>query len=606
MDFTRISIGQVKSYREGAREIFLSFEDLFHHQYVLGATGTGKSTLIAREVVQAFNQGLCCLVIDPHGDLSYDIAEAVSKEHLKNVYFFDPLKVGFSLNPLELPKCNSEEERELAVEKIIGEMIEFLSKLYGRQYWGPSLNRIFQEGLRSLYQSDDSPTFKDLLDLIKKKLKGHYEFYEDIESLPAGRTDAVINKLVPFVKNKLLRRIFCQKISSLNLEQVIAQKKLIIFRLSKGELSETNSALIGSTVITKLWFYAVSRQKEERIPIFAAIDEFQNFSHLETLRNMVAEGRKYKIALLLAHQHTKQIPEKLLGDILGNAGTKIIFRVSGEDASVISKSIGYDIKSLIPILTNLPYGRAVVKKRGSFGKNSIPPFEIATLPLYKKNFLTEAIIERMKERFAVQIEDEEELEFEPEIYDLIKTIDKIAKEGKEAKVGLILEEYRKINPSMRGTELSNQIDKAEGLGLASRRIVKQKIGRPKIIVDLTETAKEKLGYGLGSSAKAGGDLHRALILRYAKLLEEKGYMVISQEQKGSEEQPDLIAIERDSGKEIGIEAETDASHPEQVTKNYEKNIKAGREVIFVVPDEKIGKRVSNILGEKARIEIAHI
>ncbi len=605
MDSTRICIGEVRSYREGNREVSLSLDDLFHHQYVLGATGTGKSTLIAREVIQAFNQGLCCLVIDPHGDLSYDIAEAVSKQDLKDVYFFDPLKVGFSLNPFELPKYSSEEERELAVEKIIGEMIEFLSKLYGRQYWGPSLNRIFQEGLRSLYQKDDSPTFKDLLDLVNKKLKGHYEFYEEIESLPSIRIDAVINKLVPFAKSKLLKKIFSQKTSTLDLEQIIAPRKLIIFRLSKGELSETNSALIGSTVITKLWFHAASKGKEERIPIFLAIDEFQNFSHMETLRNMVAEGRKYKIAMLLAHQHTQQIPEKLLGDILGNVGTKIIFRISGEDASLISKSLGYNSK-LIPILTNLPYGRAVVKKRGEFGKDSIPPFEIATLPLYKKNFLTEAVIARMKERFAAKIEEEEQLEFEPEIYDLIKTIDKLTKEGKESKVGLILEEYRKINPSIRGTGLSNLIDKAENLGLASRRIVKQKIGRPKIIVDLTGTAKEKLGYGLGSSTKAGGDLHRALILGYAKTLEERGYMVISQEQKGSEEQPDLIAKARDSDKEIAIEVETDASHPEQVIRNYEKNIKAGREVIFVVPDEKIEKRVLNILGEKARIEIAHI
>ncbi len=605
MDDIKIIIGLVKNFRDGIREIFLNLEDLFHHQYLLGATGTGKSTLIAREVIQAFNQGLCCLVIDPHGDLSYDIAEAVSKEDLKDVYFFDPLKVGFSLNPFELPKYDSEEDRELAVEKIIGEMIEFLSKLYGRQYWGPSLNRIFQEGLRSLYQKDDSPTFKDLLDLVNKKQKGHYEFYEEIESLPSIRIDAVINKLVPFAKSKLLKKIFSQKISTLDLEQIIAPRKLIIFRLSKGELSETNSALIGSTVITKLWFYASSRGKEERIPIFLAIDEFQNFSHMETLRNMVAEGRKYKIAMLLAHQHTQQIPEKLLGDILGNAGTKIIFRISGEDASLISKSMGYSNK-LIPILTNLPYGRAVVKKRGEFGKDSMPPFEIATLPLYKKNFLTEAVIEKMKERFAAKIEEEEEAEFEPEIYDLLKVVGKLTKEGKEARVGLILEEYRKINPSIRGTELSNLIDKTENLGLASRRVVKQKIGRPKIIVDLTGTAKEKLGYGLGSSTKAGGDLHRALILGYAKTLEEKGYITLFQEQKGSEEQPDLIAKVRDSDKEIAIEVETDASHPQQVIRNYEKNIKAGRDVIFVVPDEKIGKRVLNILGEKARIEIAHI
>ena len=153
------------------------------HQYILGATGTGKSTLIANEVIQAFEKGICCPVIDPHGDLATDIVEGVSSEFIDRIFFLDPLKIKFSINPLELPDYRDEEERNLIVERMIGELIEFFIKLYGKQYWGPSLNRIFQEALRTLYEKDDAPTLRDLYDLIRGKLSGYGEFSEELKKV---------------------------------------------------------------------------------------------------------------------------------------------------------------------------------------------------------------------------------------------------------------------------------------------------------------------------------------------------------------------------------------------------------------------------------------
>ncbi len=189
------------------RALRISPEDLLQHQHVIGATGTGKSTLLANEAVQAFEEGACCIVIDPHGNLAHDTVRAVNPADLENVFLLDPLRVNFSLNPLEL---ESYDNREIAVEKVIGEITEFFRKLYGRQYWGPSLNRIFQEGLRALYERDDSPTMKDLYDLVSGKIN-HREFQEELKRLPRGRTDAVLNKLAPFVNNRFLRRIICRE-----------------------------------------------------------------------------------------------------------------------------------------------------------------------------------------------------------------------------------------------------------------------------------------------------------------------------------------------------------------------------------------------------------
>jgi len=317
---------------------------------------------------------------------------------LENVYLLDPLKVRFSLNPFELPKYEGKAQREIMVERMIGEIVSFMKKLYGFQYWGPSLNRIFQNALRRLYMDDDSPTFMEMLNLVREELEGYDDFYDELDKLPRGRTDAVINKLEPFVKNDLLRDIFCQKVSSVDIKKFLGPNKLVVWKLSKGELSEMNTGLIGSALITKLWLTIVSRERGLRAPVFLAIDEFQNFAHLQTLSDLVTEGRKYRIGLLLAHQHTKQVPEKLLGDVLGNTATKIVFRVNESDASIVARGFEYGEKSkIMDALTGLPDGKAVVKLRSGFGERSLPPFEISTLrPAGKKHYFTGKLLERMR------------------------------------------------------------------------------------------------------------------------------------------------------------------------------------------------------------------
>ena len=126
----KICIGKT-SYKDGQKNVFISLDDLYRHQYALGATGTGKSTLITHEILQAFRQGLCTWVIDPHGDLALDTIESVYPEDLDNVFLFDPLKVRFSLNPFELPKYEGKASREIMVERMIGEIVSFMKKLYG-------------------------------------------------------------------------------------------------------------------------------------------------------------------------------------------------------------------------------------------------------------------------------------------------------------------------------------------------------------------------------------------------------------------------------------------------------------------------------------------
>lgn len=580
------------------RKISIGLDDLLRHQYAIGATGSGKSTLIINEALDAFRQGLCTWVLDPHGDLAYDLVEAAYPEDLGNVLLFDPLKVGFSLNPFELPRYEGREQRSVMVERMVGEIVSSMKKMYGEKYWGPSLNRIFQNALRELYSKDDAPTFEEMLSLVKKELnKEEFEdFYEELDGLSRGRTDAVINKLEPFVKNELLRRIFCQKVSTADVEELLGPK-LVVWRLPKGELSEMNAGLIGSALITKLWLSVVSRERGRRPPLFLAIDEFQNFAHLETLGDLVTEGRKYGIGLLLAHQHTKQVPGKMLADVLGNTATKIIFRVPESDARIISNSLGYpDRSKLMRVLTSLPDGRAVVKLRSGFGKKPMLPFEIHTpKPLTKKHNFTERLIERMAKLYSAPLLPQK-LSFKSgvgkEILGVLKTVYGLKENGDEATRTNISR-----NISISGSELSSLLDEAQSMGLVERIVRKEGRGRPKVLTELTGKGLKEIGIGVtsGSGTKAGGELHRALLFRAKDWLEGQGYNVKIQEQGGQAEQPDMIA--KKGGKEIAVEIETSANHPDQIKRNYEKNARKGKFVVFVVPDEMVERKVSACLEQ---------
>ncbi len=595
----KICLGEVTSNNGQAKKVFVKNDDLYRHQLVIGGTGSGKSTLITNEILDAFRQGLCVWILDPHGDLAYDIVEAIYPEDLGRVLLFDLLKVGFSLNPFELPGYQDLTQREIIVERMIGEIVGFMKKMYGEKYWGPSLNRIFQGALRRLYRKDDSPTFEEMLDLVTENLdKEEYkDFYDDLDRLPKGRTDSVINKLEPFVKNDLLRKIFCQKVSTIDVEKLMKPNTLVIWRLPKGELSELNAGLIGSALITKIWLNIVSKIREDRKPVFLAIDEFQNFAHLETLGDLITEGRKYKIGLLLAHQHTKQVPEKLLGDILGNTATKVIFRVGQSDAGIIANTFDFRNRAkVLRVLTSLPDGKAVVKMRSGFGERPIPPFEISTLkPPTKKHSFTEKLLERMRWLYSAPVLPQQtsfKSDVGKEIIELLKIVHCMEDEGKETTRTNISRSM-----SIPGSKLSEQLDRAQSMGLVERIVKKEGKGRPKILTNLTDKGRKTIGIGIssGSSSKAGGELHRALLFKTKEWLERQGYHVKIPEQGGRMEQPDMIAKPADGEREIAIEVETSANHPEQIIKNYEKNVKAGRFVVFVVPDKEVESKVKECL-----------
>ena len=182
-----------------------------------------------------------------------------------------------------------------------------------------------------------------------------------------------------------------------------------------------------------------------------------------------------------------------------------------------------------------------------------------------------------------------------EIIELLRTVHSIEESGEET-----TRTNLSRSMSVPGSKLSDQLDRAQSKGLVERVVKKEGKGRPKVLTYLTEKGKKIIGIGVssGSSSKGGGELHRALLFRAKDWLENQDYHVEIPEQAGRKEQPDMIA--KKGSREIAVEVETSANHPEQIKENYEKNVKEGRFVVFVVPDGKIEDRIKNILGNIKR------
>jgi len=147
------------------------------------------------------------------------------------------------------------------------------------------------------------------------------------------------NKVGQFLTNPLIRNIVGQPQSSFNIRQIMDEGKILIVNLSKGRIGETNSALLGAMIVTKIQQAAMSRAdipEEERRDFFLYVDEFQTFA-TEAFANILSEARKYHLCLIISHQYIAQLPDTVKAAIFGNVGTFVVFRVGAEDAEWLEK-----------------------------------------------------------------------------------------------------------------------------------------------------------------------------------------------------------------------------------------------------------------------------
>jgi len=358
--------------------------DRLSHIYVIGKTGTGKSTLLETLVLQDLQAGHGFALIDPHGDLADRIATQFRENGANSVHYLnaaDPTQP-FGYNPL----------RRVRADKIplaVSGLLETLKKLWP-DAWGVRMEHVLRNSLYALLGRDGS-RLPDVLrlyndeDFRKEIVRGIENetvrnfWTEEFERYPARlRADAVApiqNKLGALLSDPTLYRILVEPKIDLRFRAMMDEGRSLLVNVAKGRIGEDSALLLGGLLVSTIGLAAFSRAESKiRKPFFLYVDEFQNFT-TRMLANMMSELRKYGVGLTLAHQYMHQLDPEIRHAVLGNAATLISFRVGPDDASVLAKEFQpvFDVEDLL----NLP-NHAIYLKLMIDGAPS-RPFSAATM-----------------------------------------------------------------------------------------------------------------------------------------------------------------------------------------------------------------------------------
>lgn len=344
-------------YRGKKMPIYIKNEDRFRHFYVIGQTGTGKSTILLNMIQQDMQLGNGISVIDPHGSLIEDILPFVPKHRIDDVIIFDPSDTQrpMGLNMLE---AHTDEEREIVAMDAMNIML----KIFNEETFGPRIQDYFRNGCLTLMADPQGGCITDIVRLFtdeafqKSKIKhvanpvvksfwtkqmantGQKEKQEMIPYFAA--------KFGAFVTNATMRNIIGQTKSAFDIADCMNNQKILLLNLSKGTLGDINSQLLGLILVSKIQMAAMRRQsiaKEERKDFFLYIDEFQNYV-TESIESILSEARKYRLGLHLAHQYLSQIEGNnkkgginLKDAVFGNVGTKMCYKIGVPDNETMAK-----------------------------------------------------------------------------------------------------------------------------------------------------------------------------------------------------------------------------------------------------------------------------
>jgi hypothetical protein len=336
------------NFRNDRRVFGIKRRDRRSHTYIIGKTGTGKSTLLANMIQQDVDNGEGLTLVDPHGDLVAEVLHSFPAHRRADLIYFNAPDPNLTLrfNPLRQVEPA---ERSLAAS----DLIDVFKKIWAES-WGPRLEHLLRNSLLAVLELPE-PALFDLLRLLTDRefrrgltlhmpLKEVREFWlREYEGYPERfRAEAIAplqNKLGAFLSNPILSRILSGTGEHLNLREVIDTGKVLLVNLSKGKIGEDSAALFGALLVARLGRMALRRAavpEPERRDHFLYLDEFHSFANL-SLSTMLSELRKYRLNLILAHQFLTQLEAPVKDAILGNVGTMISFRVGAADAEILAQ-----------------------------------------------------------------------------------------------------------------------------------------------------------------------------------------------------------------------------------------------------------------------------
>jgi hypothetical protein len=388
----------VNEHQGMSQAVKIGVNDRMRHTFIIGQTGTGKSTLMENMILEDIRNGKNLAVIDPHGEMVDSLLGKIPDQRAEDVILFDMLdKQPLGFNLIE---WKTVEERDL----IVDDLYTTLEHLYDMKIaGGPIFETNFRGMLRLLMgekpRKDFVPTLLDFAtcylnsDFRKWLLESVVDpqICDFIKELERTGGEASLQNLSPYITSKLsrfsndttLKRIVGQQKTSFDFDEIMNQGKIFLVKLGKGRFGSTVSALIANQLVARFKMAAMKRgemRPEDRKEFYIYLDEAHHLPS-ENFIELVSEARKYRLGLVLATQYTSQIsgdfPSKnsLLSAIVGNVGTFLVFRLGHEDAGVIGETLQpyFSARDIVGLPNWQGYARM------QLGNEATPPFSFRTI-----------------------------------------------------------------------------------------------------------------------------------------------------------------------------------------------------------------------------------
>jgi len=390
---TDVPLG-INLHRGISRPVALAEPDRFRHTYMVGQTGTGKSTLMLHQILHDINANRGVAVLDPHGSLIDEILLRYPMRRADDLVLVDVTDVerpvGF--NVLRLKETEPFKYR-LARDLIIDDIYNYMDRTYDMKATGGPIFETHLRGMLALLMGFEPPpedlipnlmifrtlyTNRHMRKTLTRMHEGKDASLDDfIKEAQAAGGEASIRNLGPYISSKfsrfisdtILRNITCQK-SILDLEEIVDSGKVLLFYLGKGQFGEAPAGLLASQLVSRIWTAVTGRGAGKGSPFFLYADEFQLFAD-ERFAEMLAEARKFGLSLTVAHQYADQIPARILRAIMGNVGTTIALRVGARDGEFFEPLFRPTFSRRD--LSSLPNFRAYVRGQGILGQE---PFSV--------------------------------------------------------------------------------------------------------------------------------------------------------------------------------------------------------------------------------------
>lgn len=343
----RITYFAITNYRDIRKLFGIKEKNRRAHIYIIGKTGTGKTTLIENMVASDIKDGNGVALIDPHGDLAEKILTLIPRERLDDVIYFNPADIDYPIafNPLEQIHPDFH-------DLVASGLIAVFKKIWS-DFWGPRLEHILRYSIMTLLEYPGSTLLdiprlltdadfrKTVLSKITHPQVKAFWFSEYDKYSAWMRSSAIspiLNKIGQFLVSVPLRNIVGQRNNTFKLRTVMDEKKILIVNLAKGRIGEDNCALLGAMLVTRMQLAAMSRAnlpENVRNSFYLYVDEMHNFITL-SFADVLSEARKYGLSLTLVHQYIEQLDSEIRAAVFGNVGTIIAFRVGAKDARYLA------------------------------------------------------------------------------------------------------------------------------------------------------------------------------------------------------------------------------------------------------------------------------